>query len=612
MSTTTDQFTDYQLPSDAYVAFDALSLKDFIINRLNDNSSFTDQNYEGSNLAAFIDIIAYSYHVLLFYLNNTAAEGMFNQATLYENMNKIISLINYKPTGKQTALLSINASADSNLIAGDYTIPKYSFFIVDGIQYTFNKDYSFTKLTNSVEDLTELTDTVILYQGTIGEYPNYTAEGEDFETLIVVVDNVVDETDQRFIAGDTISVYVKEAASDTYYEYTEVENLYLSEPSERVYELRLNENGHYEIKFGNGKSGKKLSEDDIVKVFYILSDNLKGVINKAQLNGNRLNRFASETFSEIYNDITPNIEYLTLIDKTNSSYLSFANTSNSTVPSEEETVDDLKVNVPRIFSSQLRLVTEADYEVFLQKTFPNLINSIKVVNNETYINGYIQYFYDICVDPGKTNRAIINSVNFADSCDFNNINIFVVPKFTITEDESYPPFLSTSFKQLIVDTATPKKMISNEVVPRDPIYKTFDIGFSNNITGVLNKDEIITDTKLYIVRENKSKINKFTIRSQVIGLIRDFFGADNNELSSPLLFSSLTSEILSLNGVKSVYTKNTEQNVIFSGLSFIAWNPLYPDDDIEIVNQDTTLPYFMFPYLWRPNSLINNIEVIDE
>ena len=45
---------EYNLPKNAYINFDALSLKDFIIQKLNENSNFTDQNYEGSNLASFI------------------------------------------------------------------------------------------------------------------------------------------------------------------------------------------------------------------------------------------------------------------------------------------------------------------------------------------------------------------------------------------------------------------------------------------------------------------------------------------------------------------------------------------------------------------------------
>ena len=136
---TSNDFLDYNLPQNAYVAFDAVSLKDYIINRLNENEKFTDQNYEGSNLAAVIDIIAYSYHVLLFYLNNTAAEVNFDQATLYENMNKIVKLIGYKPTGRQTSIVPINATASSSLTKGNYTLRKYSYFLADGMIFLLLK-----------------------------------------------------------------------------------------------------------------------------------------------------------------------------------------------------------------------------------------------------------------------------------------------------------------------------------------------------------------------------------------------------------------------------------------------------------------------------------------
>jgi len=108
---TTNKFLEFNLPQDAYVAFDAVSLKEYIVDRLNENEKFTDQKFDGSNLAAVIDIIAYSYHVLLFYLNNTASEVNFDQATLYENMNKIVKLIGYKPAGKQTSIVPLAAEA---------------------------------------------------------------------------------------------------------------------------------------------------------------------------------------------------------------------------------------------------------------------------------------------------------------------------------------------------------------------------------------------------------------------------------------------------------------------------------------------------------------------
>jgi hypothetical protein len=39
---------------------------------------------------------------------------------------------------------------------------------------------------------------------------------------------------------------------------------------------------------------------------------------------------------------------------------------------------------------------------------------------------------------------------------------------------------------------------------------------------------------------------------------------------------------------------------------------MYPESDIELVNQDTTLQYFKFPYLYSPLTVADRIEVIDE
>lgn len=601
-----NQNLEYNLPQNSYAAFDAVTLKDFIIQRLNENDQFTDQNYEGSNLAAFIDIIAYSYHVLLFYLNQTSSETLFSQSSIYENMNRIVQLLGYKPTGKQTSLCPIKCVADSNLNVGSYILKKYSYFLIDNIQYTVIEDFPFEKTTSEQENIDSIEQNLILYQGTVNEYPIYVAEGNSYETISVVVDNLVDESDTRFIANNTISVYVKEQETDTWFEYEEVDNLFLADPDSRSYDLRLNENGHYEIKFGNGTFGKKLKNNDEVAIYYILSDGQSGIISRNSINGNKLFTFNTSQFGEIYSNI--NTSNNTPIDLSNNSLLTFSNPLNSTVNQEAETVEQIRENAPLIFSSQLRLVTETDYESYIQKSIPNVLNSVKVVNNKNFINQYIDYFYRICVDPNKVNRVILNQVNFADSCDFNNINIFCCPSFSILEDESYPDFLSNSFKQLIIDLTRDRKMINSEIVPRDPIYMAYDLGFTNRELDV----DVYNDTKLIITKNNNSKISNENLKTGVQNQIIEFFKAENNELGETLDITSLTSSILSLQGVQSIRTENTRENIFFNGISFLSWNPLYEDSDINLVNQSETLPFFKFPYFYRPNNLLNKIEIVNE
>lgn len=596
---------EYNLPQNAYVNFDALSLKSFMIDQLNRGGVFVDQNYNGSNISGILEILAYYTHVLMFYLNQTSSESMFSQTTVYENMNRIVKLIDYKPTGRQTSLASLTCNATSDLVIGSYNIRKYSYFLLDNIQYTFIDDYPFEKKLSGDEFIESLSETAILYQGTVGEYPTYISEGLDYETIPVVVDNLVSSNDTRFISHGTISVYVKEENTNTWYEYAEVESIFLTTPTDRIYDVRLNENGHYEVKFGNGIFGRKLNKGDSVAIYYILSDGDSGLISSNVLNGKKLMIFNSTRFQEVYSDVVSS-DLTYTITKYNNSYLTFDNPTNSTTIHDGETVEQIRENSPIFLSSQLRLVTESDYERFIKKSVPNIINDVRVVDNNTYIGEYIKYFYDICVDPNKVNRVIINQVNFADSCDFNNVNIFCVPSFTITKDGQYPDFLNDAFKTLIRDITKDKKIISNEVVPRDPIYMALDIGFTNGVAA----KSISSQSKLVIVRDSNNKTNKDKLKNKVASAIIEFFDPSNVKLGHKIDLNILSSNILKIEGIK--YVKTVNGDSFINTLSFVMWNPMFDGVDETLVSQTITLPFFKYPYLYNPVSLTTKIEVIDE
>ena len=204
---------------------------------------------------------------------------------------------------------------------------------------------------------------------------------------------------------------------------------------------------------------------------------------------------------------------------------------------------------------------------------------------------------------------LINQSNFADSCDFNNVNVFCVPKFNSVNLSGLIDYMPNSLKNIIVDKTQGIKMIGAEVVPRDPVYITFRIG----VTNQQQYSSIVADNcKLIIVRESANKVNKETLKNRVTKIITDFFALTNNKLNGTINISKLTSDILSVAGIKTVRTYNSTENINFKGISFIAWNPQYESDDIEMINQDTSLPFFKFPYLNNPNTIGNFIEVEDE
>ena len=261
-----EQFTDFDLPENSYVAFDATSLRDLIVDRLVDKGVFSDQVFAGSNISSIIDIVAYSYHVLMFYLNKTSSESMFSDTEIYENVNRIVKLLNYNPIGYRTSTATIEVDASQQLAIGSYTIPRYSFVNAGGIKYSFNRDITFSKTVTITETINSIGNDNLLYQGSYEQYASQVATGVDFEIITLSLPATT-----SIIDYSNIDVYVKSVADDgtlKWSEYTQSESLFLESPTAKVYEKRLNENGLHEIKFGNGILGRKLSAGDEIVIFY--------------------------------------------------------------------------------------------------------------------------------------------------------------------------------------------------------------------------------------------------------------------------------------------------------------------------------------------------------
>lgn len=98
---------DFPVEKDAYVAFDGLSIRDKLRQRLQQTGIFTDQNFEGSNLSAFNDALSMLVSLILYNVNKSSANGQFSISKLYEIMNGIVKELDYKPIGHQTASLSL-------------------------------------------------------------------------------------------------------------------------------------------------------------------------------------------------------------------------------------------------------------------------------------------------------------------------------------------------------------------------------------------------------------------------------------------------------------------------------------------------------------------------
>lgn len=596
-----EQHTEFGLSTDSYAAFDATSLKALIKNRLTDKGVFTDHLYEGSNLSSIIDVIAYSYHTLLFYLNRTSSEAIFTEAQLYENINRIVKLLNYNPSGYKTSVVSVNAK--TTLPPGSYTIPRYSFIDVGGIKYSTNQDITFGKIQPGLEEETirSIAEDHLLYQGSFEEYPIQVAVGEDFETFTLVLGGD--------IKADTfnVHVFVQEAGSTVWREYNLTESLFLENTTSPAFEKRLNENRHFEIRFGNNTYGRKLNAGDRVAIYYIRSDQDKGKIGADTINGH-LTPLTTKTFLDIRQSIkSENTIYMSVNDL---QLLKLTNSDPSTDPEQEESEATVKTYAPSFFGSQNRLITANDFKNYIDKEFSNLVLSTSVVSNNEYIDSHLAYAVNTLglQKPSLESRLLYNQVMFASSTNYNNVYIYAVPRFEkITSATPLVHFLTPSQRSFIVNSLERLKVISSNPVIIDPVYMAVDIGAAYP-AETLHPD-IRIKSKLNIVKRRGSQRDNDTIASEVVDVINSYFGT-KSRLGYLLDMNSLYNDIANIKDVEDIYmTRDDNPSLKVQGITFLNWHPAYDQKDIEVVSQNKQYPFFKFPYLYDPGTLRAKINV---
>jgi len=594
--------SEFPIEKDSYLAFDALSLKQHIKDQLNEAGVFTDQNYEGSYISTIIDIVSYTFNTLMFYVNKTSTESMFSEAQLYENMNRIVKVLDYKPIGNQTSTLSFTASAagtGETAPVGLYTIPRYTYIDVNGIPYCLNEDITFAKTTaDQTEELTDMSNQKLLYQGSYIEYPLQTAIGQENEVVFMTPgDNVI-------IDHFNIDVYIKEPGS-SWREWERTPTLYLEDANKESYEIRFNENKHYEVRFGNGINGKKLPADSQVAIYYLKSNGPDGEVGANVLLGKNIIKLETIQFNEIITDVVAG-QYTFLTDLTK---LSFDNDSVSSYSSDEEDVDSIRQNAPGAFRSQYRLVTESDYENYVKTNFANLIHDVTVVNNWAYLSEQLKYYHDIGISqPNNVSRVLFNQVMFGDSCNFNNVYILAVPK-TLSNITNASVTLNPAQKELIISSMRSEKTLTAEVIINDPVYVAVGLGLPL-VAGVSANTSDLNQGEILIIKDENSRRDNTSIQEDVVNVFTDYFARENVELGQELDITQLTANVLSVQGVQTFYTRRKDNPAVrVEGLSMLVWNPIYPTADITTAIKNLALPYFKFPYLNNASKFSSNVVI---
>jgi hypothetical protein len=326
-----------------------VSIKDY----LRANSTFTDFDFEGSNFSVLIDTLAYNTYITAFNSNMIVNESFLDSATLRENVVSLARNIGYVPRSRSASKAQVSFDMSE---VGDSPILTLQEGLVcvgtsDNTSYTFSIPENIsTTVTNGIAKF----DDVTIYQGTFLK-KQFTVDGSLDQKFIL---------DNSYIDTSTIVVYVK-GSSDTGLgiEYSVVDNILNVDGNSEIYLIQEVQDEKYQLIFGDNRFGKKLENNAVITVTYIITDGK---------DGNGASNFA---FSG------------TLIDSsTTPKRVKPANISITTIqPAQNgadiEAIDSIKYFAPRNYSSQNRAVTSKDYESIIKKIYPDT-ESVSIVGGE--------------------------------------------------------------------------------------------------------------------------------------------------------------------------------------------------------------------------------------
>ncbi len=330
------------------------SLKEY----LRANSNFTDYDFEGSNLSTIIDTLAYNTYITSYNANMVSNEVFIDSATLRENVVSLAKAIGYIPRSRKSSIATVSFFVDtSSLPITPLTLTLQRGLVCtssttfQGLSYSFNIIDSVTKpVVNNIVTF----DAIQVYEGT-------------YLTQTFTVDT--NNPNQKFILSNagidvsSIRVAVRNTQNSTVTrQFSLSENLIDIGPTSKVFFIQEIEDQRYEVIFGDGIFGVKLENLNFIEVSYVISngENGNGISNFVYAGRLLDNNDASvvESISEITTDIASN------------------NGQNL------ESVDSIKKFAPRIYASQNRAVTAADYEAIVPTIFPET-ESISVYGGET-------------------------------------------------------------------------------------------------------------------------------------------------------------------------------------------------------------------------------------
>ena len=604
-----------------YLRYSANSIKDLIRIKLNENGTFTDQNFQDSNMSVFIDTLSYMYSMLIYYLNTSAAESMFVDTQLYENINRLVKMLGYNPQGFITSTVLFDMAIKTRLKVSNpsqiYTIPKYTTYntgLTDSngniVSYTFIRDFTFIAATDTMID-TNFNEVEPLYNGRWKLYDTqFVAQGIPYETF--TLSNLVLNGDNRvYVAHNKFDIYVLSPDGTTYTLFNATNNLYNSLATDKNFEVRVNEDYRYTLKFGDNINGRMLVPGSKLYIVYLQSNGPEGQIGAGMMDGSdsiaiNIDGLDTDTFVKP-NFLNYSTSYNNYVSDTDMVQIALTNPEASTFVKDFVTVNDIKQNAPTSFRIGGRLVTTDDFKNSILMNFSNEVYDVAVMNNWEYMVEFQQW---LNLYNKLTSDIVFYDYKFADSCDFNNIYLWLKSYDNGTN-------VTHTVKVNIEQFCDKLKPATAEVIPMDPFMTTFS-PYMAGTYDIFNWD-VNNENTIQLVRDRNTLITVERIQQRAIGIIQDFFSTSNCKIGMTINIHELYTQLTAIDGVykvRTAYLKNGDapgNTIYFEGLNFAMWTGhIMSGIDLQTVNGNIKLRNFQFPTLYDPANIGNKIQIISD
>ena len=477
---------------------DFKDIKENLKNFLKQQSEFNDYDFDGSGMSVLLDVLAYNTHYNAMNAHFALNEAFLDSAQIRGNVVTRAKLLGYVPRSilapRATVTITVDVSAESGTIPTTLTLPRGTKLktLIGG------EEFQYVVLANHTAPL----------ESNAFTFSNIAICEGSFREIKYRVDNDVEN--QKFQLSDdnadtsTLRVRVQENEESTAFDiYTKFENLATVNEETKTYYLQQNSNEYFEIYFGDGVTGFKPVNNNIVTLDYVIT---KG----KESNG--------------AGDAVNSLTGFSAVDNVGGfSTISIQTNALSAGGVDEESSESIRFNAPLTFTSQNRAVTADDYAAIIKKSFAN-IDSISTWGGEDQ-------------DPPEYGRAYIA--------------IKPLLSQTLTAEEK-GRITGTILKGKNVVSITP------EIVDPNFTFLELDVffKFNPNLTDRSPTDlqTVVRDT---IKDYNFNNLNKFDGVFRHSELLRKIDSADPSILNStvrPRMFQNITPVNNALNNFDLVFT----------------------------------------------------------